>query len=145
MDVCSRSLISKKHSNAYRNVPVGFVVVLLVSTCVRLDVSRSETRQRCFKDKIADFDFIGSILIVGCIVCLFLALQWGGQAYAWDSSTIIGLFVGFAALGCMLIFIQWHLKEKATIPPRIFKQRTVLSSCFYLFFCYMNGYTVRIQ
>jgi hypothetical protein len=31
-------------------------------------------------------DYIGSGLILACITCLLLALQWGGNDYAWSSS-----------------------------------------------------------
>lgn len=33
-------------------------------------------------------DYIGSVLILSCVTCLLLALQWGGNDYAWSSECI---------------------------------------------------------
>jgi Na+/melibiose symporter-like transporter len=63
-----------------------------------------------------------------------LALQWGGTVYAWNSSRIIGLFVGFGLMILIFIGIQIYRKDKATLPLSVLKQRTVASACLYLFF-----------
>jgi hypothetical protein len=68
------------------------------------------------------------------IVCLMLALQWGGTVYAWNSSHIIGLFVGFALMIIIFIIIQIKRGDKATLPLSIFKQRTVTSAGLYVIF-----------
>jgi hypothetical protein len=39
-----------------------------------------------------------------------LALQWGGQKYAWNSGTIIGLFIGSFANLC--VFLAWEGVEE---------------------------------
>lgn len=51
---------------------------------------------------------------------LLLALQWGGIDYAWSSSVIIGLFVGFGLTLILFVFWTIQLGEAALIPPRIF-------------------------
>jgi hypothetical protein len=38
-------------------------------------------------------DWIGNILALGMMVCLILALQWGGYSLPWNSKIIIMLFV----------------------------------------------------
>jgi len=63
-----------------------------------------------------------------------LALQWGGTEYAWNSSRIIGLFVGFGIMILIFIFIQWKRGDKATLPLSILKQRTVASAAAYMVF-----------
>jgi MFS family permease len=68
------------------------------------------------------------------VVCLLLALQWGGTVYAWNSSRIIGLFVGFGVMILIFIFIQFKRGDKATLPFSVLKQRTVASAAFFLFF-----------
>lgn len=72
------------------------------------------------------------------MLMLLLALQWGGVAYAWNSATIIGLFVGSAAaLGA---FIPWQIyfQDHALIPPRLFRaHRNVGLLCASSFF--VNG------
>lgn len=54
-----------------------------------------------------------------------LALQWGGNKYPWNNSRIIGLFIGFGFIAIIFAFTQDKLGDKATLPPRILKKRTV--------------------
>jgi hypothetical protein len=61
-----------------------------------------------------------------------LALQFGsGNAYAWDSATVIGLFVG-AAVG-IVVFILWERRmgDRAMLPGSMIKKRIVWTSCIY--------------
>ena len=116
--------------------------MVLVFSFLKIPSTQNYVIQKSIRAKLGEFDFIGSFLIIGGILCLFLALLWGGQQYPWRSSMIIGLFAGSIAILVLLIWAQRRLGDKATIPPRIFKQRTMLSSCFYLLFCYMGCYTV---
>jgi hypothetical protein len=67
-------------------------------------------------------------------VCLLLALQWGGTIYAWNSSRIIGLLVGFGLMISIFVFIQIKRGDKATLPLSVLKQRTVAAACSFLFF-----------
>ena len=68
------------------------------------------------------------------MVCLLLALQWGGTIYAWNSSRIIGLFVGFGLMIIIFIIIQIHRGDKATLPISVLKQRTVASAAIFSLF-----------
>ncbi|KAL3713607.1 hypothetical protein TMatcc_002310 [Talaromyces marneffei ATCC 18224] len=59
--------------------------------------------------KVLDLDLIGFGLLLSAVVCLLLALQWGGNTYAWKSSRIIGLIVGAVLIACIFAFSQWRL------------------------------------
>jgi hypothetical protein len=67
-----------------------------------------------------------------------LALQWGGQTYAWNSGTIIGLFIGSFADLC--VFLAWERRrgERAMIPLHLLKQTKVYSSCLNMLFIMGN-------
>ena len=67
-------------------------------------------------------------------MCLLLALQWGGTIYAWNSSRIIGLFVGFGLMVIIFIVIQIKRGDKATLPLSVLKQRTIASAALFSFF-----------
>ncbi|MCJ1376741.1 hypothetical protein MMC20_007986 [Loxospora ochrophaea] len=43
--------------------------------------------------RLRGFDFLGTLLIIGAVLGLILALNFGGSFYAWDSGQIIALFV----------------------------------------------------
>ena len=75
-----------------------------------------------------------------CIFDFFtnlLALQLGGNTYAWSSSVVIGLFVGFGLT--MLAFVPWqlYLQDTALIPPRLFGNRN--ASLIFLSSVFVNG------
>lgn len=67
-------------------------------------------------------------------MCLLLALQWGGTVHPWNSSVIIGLFVGFGLMILTFIGIQIYRGDKATLPLSVLKQRTIASAGFFMFF-----------
>lgn len=67
---------------------------------------------------------------------LFLALQYTEQAYAWNSSRVIGLLVGFGLTVITFITWLWYKGDAALLPPRIMLQRTVAASCLAAFFTY---------
>lgn len=75
--------------------------------------------------RLLEIDWLGSILILSSLICILMVFQWGGVQYAWGSSTIIGLIVGFVVIGIAFLAVQVYMKERATIPFRLFKNRTV--------------------
>jgi hypothetical protein len=84
--------------------------------------------------RVLSLDLLGTAMLVPSIVCLLLALQWGGTNYAWNSSVIIGLFVGFALMAIVFVGIQIWKGDKGTLPPRLFKNRDVVCAMLFAFF-----------
>lgn len=84
-----------------------------------------------FREKMLRLDIHGTATLIPAVVCLLLALQWGGTEYPWGDSRIIGLFVGFGALAAVFVGIQFWRGDDGTLPPRLFKNRNVL--CAMLF------------
>ncbi|TVY40037.1 Efflux pump [Lachnellula subtilissima] len=78
-----------------------------------------------FRQKLIEMDITGTVLFVSSMTCLFLALQWGGTNYAWSSSKVWGLILGSGLLFAAFITLQLHLGERATIPLRIFRNRSL--------------------
>ncbi|KAJ7089045.1 major facilitator superfamily domain-containing protein [Mycena crocata] len=118
----------------YINLPIGAVTLAVIIFLFKMPKSGQVKREPApFLERLALFDPLGTFVFVPAIVCLLLALQWGGSKYAWKSGTIIGLLVTFGVLISMFIGIQIWKQERATIPPRIFKQRSIWSSAFYGF------------
>lgn len=95
-----------------------------------------------FKEKIRQIDLLGAFLLICAVVCLLLALQWGGTTYPWSNSKVWGCLLGFGLIISIFIALQIKLGDRATLPPRILvKQRTVLSSAAYSTFLAMGMYT----
>jgi len=79
-----------------------------------LKIEGKQDRNSTFRDKIAQLDILGNVLFVGSIICLLLALQWGGVTYAWGSGRIIALFVLFGILVIAFVVVQIFKGETAT-------------------------------
>jgi hypothetical protein len=93
------------------------------------------------KKKLNELDFVGAFFLVPGVVCLLLALQWGGTTYPWKDSKVWGCFLGFGLLISIFIVIQIRKGERATIPPSILKQRSILATALTLLFISMGMYT----
>ena len=80
--------------------------------------------------------------LITAIVCLLLALQWGGITYSWRNSRVWGCLLGFFLLISTFTAIQLYKGELATLPPRIMlRQRTVATCAFFSAFLAMGLYT----
>ena len=63
---------------------------------------------------IWSLDPIGTLTFVPSIVCLLIALQWGGTTYAWSDGRIIALLTVFCILLVGFVISQLWLGEIAT-------------------------------
>ena len=86
-----------------------------------------------FKDRVRQFDLVGSVLLLPAVICLLVALQLGGVYYAWSDGRIIALFIVFCLLVIAFVFVQAWKGENATIPPRFLRQRSISFGCLFSF------------
>jgi hypothetical protein len=86
-----------------------------------------------WKERIKEFDLYGTLVFIPAIICLLLALQWGGTTYPWNSGRIIALFVLFGVFIAIFIGIQFWKQDSATIPPSIMKKRSMAAASWYTF------------
>lgn len=75
--------------------------------------------------RLTRIDWLGTALILCSTICILLVFQWGGIKYSWSDSRIIGLIIGFIVIGAAFLVDQWYMGERATIPFRILKNRTI--------------------
>ncbi len=127
------------------NVPIGALVLVLLFLFLRVRGTRNRNRNLSTKVKLGHMDPFGCIIFLAAVCCLLLALQWGGQSRPWKSQTIIGLFIGSGLLFCVFGFTQWQLGEKATIPLRILRYRSIVTGAGVLFFLGASTYVVRYR
>ncbi|RFU31486.1 hypothetical protein B7463_g4855, partial [Scytalidium lignicola] len=78
--------------------------------------------------KLRRLDLPGFAIFFPGILMLLLAIEWGGSKYPWNSATVIGLLCG--SVGTLILFVvwEWHQQANASIPLKIFLQRTILTS-----------------
>lgn len=67
----------------YINLPIGGVVMVVRAFTIKVPNSRTVTLS--WTEKLWQLDPLGTLCLVPGVICLVLALQWGGQAYAVSS------------------------------------------------------------
>jgi fatty acid desaturase len=107
--------------------------------------ANSTKSKTSLKAKLMAMDGPGIVLIIAAVCCLLLALHWGGTALSWGSARVIGLFVGFGLLTIAFGLVQWKADEKATVPLRLLRQRSIFMGACYLFFLEMAIYVVSTR
>ncbi|KAL9594373.1 MAG: hypothetical protein Q9219_007067 [cf. Caloplaca sp. 3 TL-2023] len=112
----------------------------LILIFLRLRNTHNEDRTLSLKEKFQHMDLVGTIAFIGSICCLILALQWGGQTMPWSSAKVVALFITAGVLAIIFGYTQWRLGDRATIPLRILRQRSILSGSTFLFFFGMLNY-----
>ncbi|EWG38697.1 hypothetical protein FVEG_01856 [Fusarium verticillioides 7600] len=118
----------------YINLPIGGLAMLIVFFFVKVNRNDSNTINMTFMDRLRKLDLAGAAIFIPAIICLLLALQWGGAEYPWNNSRIIGLFCGFGAMIAIFIGIQFWKGDEGTLPPRLFKNRDTLSAIIFAMF-----------
>ncbi|KAJ5225367.1 hypothetical protein N7468_006592 [Penicillium chermesinum] len=113
----------------YINLPIGAVTFVFILFFFQAGKAIKQTNG--WKEQIAELDLLGSLFFLPAIISLLLALQWGGTKYDWGNGRIIGLFVAFGVLIIIFIGIQWWGQDRATVPPRLIKNRNVWGAAWY--------------
>ncbi|KFY94063.1 hypothetical protein V500_03434 [Pseudogymnoascus sp. VKM F-4518 (FW-2643)] len=116
----------------YINLPLGAITIIVIMTFFT-NPERKAIAKLGWKARIQEFDLQGNLVFIPAIICLLLALQWGGTKHPWGNWRIILLFVFFSLLIGGFIGIQFWKQDQATVPPRIIKQRSLWSAAYFSF------------
>ncbi len=107
----------------YINLPIGGVAMVILVFILQIPGARNANTP--WREQVNQLDPIGTVFFISSIICLLLALQWGGSTYPWKDGRIIALLVLFAVLISVFIAIQHWKQETATVPPRIIQKRSI--------------------
>ncbi|RLL96869.1 hypothetical protein CFD26_104810 [Aspergillus turcosus] len=88
----------------YVNLPLGGVVMVVI--LLLLEIPNRPNSQKPLKEKLRQLNGVGILAILPGIVCLCLALQWGGTKYAWSEGRIVALLVLAIILLIAFVLIQ---------------------------------------
>ncbi|KAF7558973.1 hypothetical protein G7046_g5179 [Stylonectria norvegica] len=115
----------------YMNLPIaalafGFLLLFLHPAV-------KEQKSVSITEHIKRLDPLGTFFFVPSMVCLILALQWGGSKYEWSNWRLIVLFVMFGLTFIAFGIVQVMMPETATLPVRVMKQRMMLVAVGYMF------------
>ncbi|KAI1160270.1 putative gliotoxin efflux pump [Nemania serpens] len=126
----------------YINLPVGGVPIFIIFFFFKTPPQAKTAEKGPIKELILSFDPLGVALFAGALVSYNLVLTWGGTEKAWNSSTIIGLFVGWILLSIAFVGNEFWQGERALVVVRVLKQRDMWVNAIYLFFFYGSYFAV---
>ncbi|KAH7417656.1 putative major facilitator superfamily transporter [Cadophora sp. MPI-SDFR-AT-0126] len=110
--------------NVQINLPFGGLALLFVAMVFQNP--KRKANNLSFANKIKETDPLGAIFLVGGVICLLLALQWGGISKSWSSPRVYGCLIGFGLMITIFVCLQVLHPNAAAIPPKVFlKQRPV--------------------
>ncbi|GIK00865.1 hypothetical protein Aspvir_004894 [Aspergillus viridinutans] len=119
----------------YINLPFGGLAMVAIAFCLKVPDRNTTKVPRM--EKLKQLDVAGMCCLVPGVVCLVLALQWGGQAYAWNNAHIIALLTLMGVLLLGFVAVQILLTRTATIPPRIFRRRSIFAGAWATLFYFL--------
>ncbi|KAK2872000.1 hypothetical protein FQN49_002636 [Arthroderma sp. PD_2] len=101
-----------------------------------------------FKECIVALDPVSAMVLVASITALLISIQWGGGRYPWSNPKVWTCIMSAAILFAVFCALQWRRGERATIPPRLLRQRTILgsslSACFLSMAFHVHSYFLPI-
>ncbi|KXH52168.1 efflux pump [Colletotrichum nymphaeae SA-01] len=112
----------------YINLPIGGVVLLILAWCEIPDQVPKPSPMAVIAKLHTYLDFTGFLLCAGAAVSFLTALELGGNEYAFNSPTIIGLFCGSAV--ALVTFLAWNYRkgDDGLIPSSMAGKRPVWSA-----------------
>ncbi|KAI4212412.1 MAG: hypothetical protein LQ351_004844 [Letrouitia transgressa] len=115
----------------YINLPIGGIAVAVILFFFTPITQDNGLGSLTWRQRLQQLDALGTVFFLPGVVCLLVALQWGGTTYPWSSGRIIALLVIFGV--CLLTFIgiQFWRPQYATVSPDMLKRRSVWAAgCF---------------
>ncbi|KAJ3496470.1 hypothetical protein NLG97_g2641 [Lecanicillium saksenae] len=116
----------------YINLPIGAVSAAVIFFFFQTPRA-AVPEEAPLKEKILQTDPLGVVLMMGATITYILAVQYGGTAHAWNSSTVIGLLVGFVAIIGAWVVLQYFQGERSMVSPHLVKNRTLVVAMIYSF------------
>ncbi|KAF3765281.1 MFS general substrate transporter [Cryphonectria parasitica EP155] len=114
-----------------------FLGVLVAAGFLFNTIPESHAKQparEVFGTALKSLDLVGMMLVAPAVIMFLLALEYGGNEYAWNSSVVIGLLVGAAVT--FAIFLVWEHRQGdgAMIPFAMMRSLVIASATLTLFF-----------
>lgn len=98
-------------------IPFGLVALYVIVRYLHLPHTQSTSR----------FDMMGALTLVPALLLILLATTWGGNTYAWDSSTIVTMYAVGAVFLALFIWAELRA-ENPLLPLRLFKENVFTMS-----------------
>lgn len=98
-------------------IALGGLTGLIICLYYPSTLGGAPNKDRPLKQKLLGLGLKSAVILTATLVCLFLALQWGGTVYPWRDSRVWGCFLGFGFLLILFGYIQVRQKEEYVASP----------------------------
>ncbi|KAG8527918.1 uncharacterized protein KY384_006834 [Bacidia gigantensis] len=114
----------------YINLPVGGFTLAAIFFFLHLEPTKRE--KLTLFEQLKRIDPIGIVFLVPSMVCLILALQWGGTTDSWSLAKIVGLLVTFSILLVIFVIVEILTPKTAMAPMRVVLNRSIAGSMYFM-------------
>jgi hypothetical protein len=121
--------------NPILSAPTFFAVIFLIQL--------RPPKKSDWKADLQRLDFPSFAIFLVSIVCLLIALQWGGTKYHWTNARIIVLFILFGVLLGLFSAMQIRSKDDGLIPLKIITRRSMAFGMLYSFCTSGGGFILQ--
>ena len=115
------------------NIILGVPVFILLFIYLQIPPEMLTRDPTTWKEKANQMDPVGTFFFLPSVTCLLLALQWGGVTYSWSNARIIVLLVLAGILCIGFVMVQKWKGDNATVPGRVFLNRSIVAGFWYSF------------
>nr|AHV78251.1 ResE [Sarocladium zeae] len=117
------------------NLPLGGPILVLLWFFLNVP-KHIKPAPATWKEIILQMDFPGFGVVLAALVCLTLALQWGGLTKSWDDGSVIATLVLFVVLILVFVVVEWFQGPRAMVPLALLRPRTTWANALY---CYISN------
>ncbi|KAK0104176.1 hypothetical protein ONS96_005268 [Cadophora gregata f. sp. sojae] len=115
------------------NLPVGGFTIVVLVFCLK-NSKNQKIPEGSVGFKLKQLNFQHLFVFSGSIVCLLLALQWGGITYSWKSGRVVCLLMASAITFAAFATLESMRKENSIIPRSVLFNKT-MGLCILYAFC----------
>ncbi|KAF2786819.1 MFS general substrate transporter [Melanomma pulvis-pyrius CBS 109.77] len=115
------------------NLPLGGPIVALVLLFLQVP-KHIKPAPATWKEIILQLDLPGFSLLLASLICLTLALQWGGQTKAWSEGSVIATLVLWIFFTISFFIVEWLQGARAMVPLKLLRPRMTWTNALY---CYI--------
>nr|E1ACQ6.1 RecName: Full=Efflux pump notK; AltName: Full=Notoamide biosynthesis cluster protein K [Aspergillus sp. MF297-2]ADM34144.1 efflux pump [Aspergillus sp. MF297-2] len=112
------------------NLPVGGPVIALVVLFFEVP-KHIKPAPATWVEILRQLDLPGFALLLTSLVCLTVALQWGGQTKSWSYGSVIATLVMWVVLTIAFFVVEWIQGDYAMVPLALLKPRLVWTNALY--------------
>lgn len=120
------------------NLPVGGPIIVLLLLFLRIPKHIKKVTAT-WQEIILALDLPGFCLLLVSLICLTLALQWGGQTKSWNDGSLIATLVMWIVLSIGFFITEWFQGHRAMAPFSILKPRMTWSNALFCLMYVLHG------